>query len=751
MSGFSAIGRRLPKLDGVAKALGRAAYLDDLRLPGLLHAKILRAAVPHGRIVHLDVSKAKRLTGVKEVLTATDLPEVRFGFARDNTALKKEKVRSIRDEVAAVAAVDESTAEEALGLIHIEYEQLPGVYDPVAALEPGAPLVHEGRDSNLYKEFRFQEGDVERALERAAAVVEGSFRLPLTSACPMGTSSMMAQADPSGGLTVWTPVQTPFLWQRDLALALRIPPSRVRVIQPTIGGGFGSRLDLNPFEPICALLSLRTGRPVKIVFDREEELLAAPSRQPCVIRLRSAAARDGTLLAREASLLLDCGAYVSWGALTPELMLQTTSSLYRLENVRFEAQVVYTNNPHTGAVRGWGNPQSTFAIESQMDELAEKLGIDPLEFRLRNANQRGDCTPQGFRITSCGLAQCLEDVKERSGWTRKRGRGIGVASAIAVSGGARVYRSDGCGSIVKVDDYGAVTLITGSTEIGQGSDVMLAQLVAEELGVRVEDVSVVNTDTTVKPWDTGTHASRTTFVAGNSARLAASKVRAELQRLASGLLGVAPERVALRDREAVALDPPGGRVPLERVVRARHFTEGGSILIAEHFYDPPTEVLDENLRGNWSAAYGFCAQVAEVQVDEETGKIEVERLYYAHDVGRAINPMMVEGQMEGAVSWGLGYALMEELKTAEGRVLNQNLHDYKLPTAADMPPVETSIVESVDPLGPFGAKGMGDFGLSATAPAIANAVYDAVGVRPTELPITPEKLRALLRRRDPAG
>jgi xanthine dehydrogenase molybdenum-binding subunit len=392
-----------------------------------------------------------------------------------------------------------------------------------------------------------------------------------------------------------------------------------------------------------------------------------------------------------------------------------------------------------------------------MDMLASRLGMDPLEFRLKNANRPGDLTPQGLKITSCGMEECLRRAAEESGWKSKNEskkgtrRGMGIASVMGVCGGARIYPSDGCGSIVKMDDFGKVTLITGSTEIGQGSDIMLAQIVAEEIGVPVEEVQVVNSDTDIKPWDVGSHASRVTLVAGNSARMAAAKVKEKIKALAGEVLGANPDDIEIALGSAFVKPSPDKRMTVAKIVRANHFKKEGGLVIGEHFYDPPNETQDKTHRGNWSSAYGFCSQVAEVEVDEETGKVKILQIASAHDVGRAINPMMIEGQMEGAVSWGIGFALMEELKIEGGKVLNKDFHDYKFPTAKDVPATKTIIVETYDPVGPFGAKGMGDFGLSATAPAIANAIYDATGIRLKELPMTPDKILALLRSRKEAG
>ncbi|MBI3362695.1 MAG: molybdopterin-dependent oxidoreductase, partial [Chloroflexi bacterium] len=610
-------------------------------------------------------------------------------------------------------------------------------------------------------------------------IVEDDFELPYVAHAAMETSVVVASFDHRGHLTLYSTTQIPFLLQRDLAEALGLDGSDIRIIQTAIGGAFGRGLDIYPFEPIAALLARKSGKPVRVSFSRYEEFLAAPVRQPAKVRIRAGAKRDGTLTFRDVYALLDIGAYVSWGSVTPLVMMETTASLYRVPRVRFRADCVYTNNPITGAVRGYGNPQSTFFVETAMDRLAEALGLDPIEFRVRNANRPNEETPQGLKITSCGLRECLKAVAARADVGSQRlevrgrasvrpptsdlrpptsnlHRGIGFAATLNVGGGARIYRSDGCGATVKVDDFGHVSLITGSTEIGQGSETVLAQIVAEVLGVKIADVDVLNSDTDVKPWDVGVHASRTTFIAGNAAHLAAMDARRQIFETASELLKAPPEKLVAGDgRIFVRADgnqqsaTPRGRfavsnqqsVDLAKVARARHFREGGKVIIGEGWYDPPTSLVDkETYKGNISATYGFGAQMAEVEVDTETGKVRVLRLVCANDVGRAINPMAVEGQIEGGVQMGLGYALTEELIVKDGRVLNPDFLDYRLFTAADMPEIETIIVETDDPQGPFGAKGVGEMGGTPTAAAIANAIYDAVGVRLTTVPMTPERV-----------
>jgi xanthine dehydrogenase molybdenum-binding subunit len=788
------IGQRLPKLDAPDKATGRTVYGHDVRLPGMLHGRILYSRYPHARLLNVDVSRALNLPGVKAIVTAADNPRVRaglvparFGYGKDNTPLKGDVVRSLRDEVAAAAAIDSDIAAEAVELIQVEYQPLPAVFDAESALKDDAPLIHPERGSNLFTRYRYSHGDLDAGERESDVVLEADYDLPYVAHAAMETSVVVASFDHRGHLTLYSTTQIPFLLQRDLAEALGLQGSDIRIIQTAIGGAFGRGLDIYPFEPIAALLARKAGRPVRLSFSRHEEFLAAPLRQPAKVHVRAGAKRDGLVTFRDVYALLDIGAYVSWGSVTPLVMMETTASLYRVPHVRFGADCVYTNNPITGAVRGYGNPQSTFFVETMMDRLAEAVGLDPVDFRLRNANRPNEETPQGLKITSCGLRECLEAVAARADLVGKKDegrrmkdevqihpssfiphpskkRGIGFASTLNVGGGARIYRSDGCGAIVKVDDFGHVSLITGSTEIGQGSETVLAQIVADVLGVKVEDITVLNSDTDVKPWDVGVHASRTTFIAGNAARLAALDARRQIFETAAEMLTVSADDLMAKDGHVVVASPPtpgpsplssasgrgeGGRgvrsIELGKVVRARHFREGGAVVLGEGWYDPPTKLVDKDTyKGNISAAYGFGAQMAEVEVDAETGKVRVLRLVCANDVGRAINPMAVEGQIEGGAQMGLGYALTEEVIVKDGRVLNPDFLDYRLFTAADMPEIEAIIIETDDPQGPFGAKGVGEMGGTPTAAAIANAIYDAVGIRLTALPMTPERvLKAL--------
>jgi xanthine dehydrogenase molybdenum-binding subunit len=749
---LAVIGTSVPKRDGADKVTGRTRYLHDLELPRLAHGKILRSRHPHARIRRLDTSRAAVLDGVLAVITAAEVEQHPFGFARDQLALKLGTVRCVRDEVAAVAAESAAIAEAALDLIEVEYEELPAVFDPQAAVRPGAPLVHEERPTNHTDlRYQFSHGDVERAFAGAAALVEGEFRLNFVTPACLGTMVAIADWDVEDRLTMWSTTQVPFLYQRDLAQALGITGDRIRVLQPPVGGNFGRGLDLYPIDVSAALLARRARRPVKIEFERVEEFIACPTREPCTIRLRRAADAEGRLLARDCHVVIDNGAYVSWGSTTPYVMLSTVAGLYRCPAVRFDTKIAYTNNPSSGSMRGYGNLESTFAVESQMDELAERLGLTPLEIRRRNATQPGDVNPQGFVVTSCAMGECLDAVAGAvdrglppvaAGWRR----GVGYAGMFHVGGGARIYRSDGCGAIVKLDDFGRVSLVTGATEIGQGSETVLAMIVAETLGIPLDRVDVVNSDTAVKPWDVGAHASRTTFIAGNAARLAAEKLRGQLLAMAADELAAPAARLGAAAGWIFVADEPGRRIAYDRAARAGHLRAGGQTLVAEAFYDPPTEMLDKDLRGNVSATYAFAAQAAVLDVELATGLIRVRRIVSAHDVGRALNPLAAEGQIHGGIHMGLGYALSERLVVEQGQILTASFMDYAVLKAGDMPELVVRLVESGESEGPFGAKGLGESGVIPVSAAVANAVKAATGVRFAELPITPAVVHAALAR-----
>ncbi len=746
---YTNIGKRIPKLDAIEKVTGKAVYPQDIKLPGMLYGKILWSKHAHAEIIDIDTSKAEALPGVLAVITAKSMVLTKMGIIKDNPPLKIDRVRSLRDEVAAVAAVDEATAERALSSIKVKYKPLPAVFDPEAAMKPDAPQLHaDAKGNRNMLQYSFEYGDVGAAREESDVIIKHRFKLQSMTHCCMAPCSCVAIWDVTGRLTMYSPTQVPFLYQRDLATVLQVPTSDVRVIQPKIGGGFGQKLDMYPNEVICAVLAKITGRPVKLTYTREEEFRCTPSRQPAIIDMEVGAKADGTLTFRDVNVILDNGAYTSWGATIPYVLMNPITSLYKCQNIKFNTDIIYTNNMYSGAMRGYGNPQGTFALESLMDMLADKLGMDALELRLKNCNRPHEVTPQGMEVTTCGLRECLEKVADLIDWPNKHDRrdiqtgtlrrGVGLASYFHVGGGARVYRSDGCGAIVKINDFGHVTVITGSTDIGQGAETVIAQIAAEELGVRTEDVTVINSDTAIKPWDVGAHASRTTFIAGNAARAAAAKVKKNILKAASEMLGEVPKNLDINDRMVYLKSDRGKSIQIGKVIRATHFREDGKTFTGEAFYDPKTVMQDEQYRGNISETYGFGTQGVEVEVDLETGHVRILKLVVACDVGRAINPLLLEGQLEGGALMGIGYALLEQLILEKGEVKNPTFLDYKMPTVKDVPPMEIVLVETNDPAGPFGAKGVGEAGAIPTAAAIGNAIADALGTRIYELPMLPE-------------
>jgi xanthine dehydrogenase molybdenum-binding subunit len=744
------IGKGFHKIDAAERTTGRTVYIQDLELPRMLHAAIRRSDRVHAKILSIDTSRAEALPGVRAVITANDIDNVPFGHGKDNTALKGDRVRCIRDEIAAVAADTEEIAREAAALVEVEYEDLPGIFTAADALAEGAPLIHEEKGTNTPFTYDYGHGDFEEAQRESDAIVEETYRLPYVTHCCLGTCGIVASFDAEGDLTLYSVTQVPFLYQRDMAGILGLQPERVRVIQARIGGGFGSKLDVYPYEPIAAHLARKTRRPVKLIFTREEEFIASPTRQPTEIRIRSGAKKDGTLTFRDIDFTHDNGGYTSWGATTPFVMMHCFSSLYRVAAVRMKGRVVYTNNPYAGSMRGYGNLQATFAVESQVDLLAEKLGVDPLELRMRNAHEAGETTGQGMFLKTCGQRECLTTAAQRSGWAEKRAatetdrpnvrRGIGLASMVHVGGGAKIHRTDGCGTILKVDDFGHVTILTGSSDIGQGSETVLAQITAEALGVPFDHVSVVNDDTAVTPWDVGVHASRTTFIAGNSARLAAREAREKLLKAAAEKLETAVEDLDIRQGQVVRAEDGEVLASLGKVIRSIHFARKGDLVVTHHYYEPPSRMQDREFKGDVSAAYAFGTQVAEVEVDLGTGVVKVLRMTAVHDIGKVINRMGAEAQVQGGVVMGVGYAVSEELQVREGRILNPSFREYMLVTSPEVPEIDISFVETEDPEGPYGAKGIGEAPAICTAAAIANAVRHATGGKHTSLPLSPERV-----------
>lgn len=748
---LNSIGRSAPRVDAPLKATGQARYAGDLKLPGMLFGRLLRSPVPHARILNIDVSRAKALNGVKAVITGKDTPGIKYGNWRlvpqsqDELPLAIDKVRFIGDEVAAVAAVDPATAEEALSLIKVDYEELPAVYNVDDSLASDAPLIHEenGLPGNISLDRKIDVGDLEKAFAEAEYIREDVFQVHAVSHAYLEPCACVAEADVEGRVTLWTSTQTPYIVQCLLASTLGLPENHVRVIKPFVGGGFGGKMELRPWEFCSAFMALKTRRPVKFVLSRAEELATGRRRHPMKIRSKVGFKKDGTIVAKDFEVYLDGGAYNSMGPTAAFLCGNFGAMLYRYPNYRYRGYHVYTNKPPAGAMRGFGAPQALFAAETQMNIAAEELGMDPIDLRIKNAMVTGDEIEGVAVISSCGFIESLEKVREMSDWTRKReamepGKGIGVGCYSFISGGVfnwfdTQYNFASCE--VRAFDDGTVHLLTMATDIGQGSDTVLRQILAEELGVSLENIRLSAADTAMTPKaDLGTWGSRVTLMSGNAIIDAAKKIKEQLSGAVSAKfnLNVIHDIGFKNDRVFAAARPDRGVSFAEAVQMVMKFNRGDE-LVARGYYTPRG-------KGLVSPAFSFGAQVAEVSVDQETGLIKVDQMTTAHDCGTVINPIAVEGQLEGSIHMGLGYTLCEQFVMRDGQTLNTTFLDYKMPAAEDMPPSVSLCVDTYEPAGPYGAKEAGEGLVSPTAPAIADAVYHAVGYRSFDLPITPEKV-----------
>lgn len=750
------IGRPGRRGDLVKKALGQARFTDDIKLPRMLHARIVRSPHAHARIVEIDASRALALPGVVAVLTGKDLPG-RFGilpWTPDEHALCVSVARFVGDGVAAVAAVDERTAHDAANLVHVRYEPLDAAVSLDDAIgKPGVGLGAKGED-NVSKRVDLAFGDVDAAIASSPVVEEGRYAFHGSAHAPIETHCAIAQLDGDGVLTVWSTTQVTHYLHRELSRVLGLSPARIRVVQPPVGGGFGGKSEPFGHEIACAKLAMVTGRPVKLLLTREEEFYVHRGRHPMRMRMRVGAREDGKLSAIDVETQIDGGAYSSFGLVTTYysgqlLAMPTTAETYRFASTRY-----FTNKPPCGPKRGHGSVQPRFALEVALDKLAARLGLDPIELRRRNAIGAETLTVNGMRVTSNGYLECLARVEAASGWKERRGklgrgRGLGVASSAYISGtNYPIYPNEMPQSAVqlKVDRSGLVTVFSGASEIGQGSDTMLATIVAEELGLDLGCVRVVSGDTDTCPVDLGAYSSRGTFMNGNACLHAARQVKEKLVLAVAAALDVPAADVFVSRGFLCAKGKEERAIPVDEAIRLAEARFG--TLGATGWYKSPPKLGGDYRGGSIGAspAYSFTAHVAEVEVDEATGIVRVVKVWCAHDCGRALCPTLVEGQIEGSVYMGVAEALLEEHGTnANGLHLGPSLLDYRIPTALDTPEIEPFAVESRDPEGPYGAKEAGEGPLHSSIPAVANAVFDAVGVRVDELPIRPERVLAALR------
>jgi len=767
------IGTSVKRTDLTAKVTGDARYVADMSHIGLLHGKTLRSKIAHAKIKRIDTSKALALPGVKAVLTHENVPRVlhagsphpRSASVTCDQYILDDRVRYWGEGIAVVAATTEDIAEEALGLIEVEYEPLPGLFTVEDAMHADAVQIHDRAPGGnlVLPPVLVERGDVERGFAEADVVIEGEYEGGRPTPAYMEPNVCACEWDGNGNLTVWISTQTAFMVRGIMAEVLGLPLHKVRVLVDHMGGGFGAKQDLFQTEFLCALLAKQTRRPVRMEYTREETFLGGRTRHPFKMWLKQGFRKDGTCVAREAKIVFNSGAYGSHGPGVTIVGTNSLTSLYRCENVRLEGRCVYTNSPIAGAFRGYGCVQSYYGLDIQMDEAAEKLGIDPAELKLRNAVRTGDLAPSNHPVLGHGLEDCIRRGIAEVGWAalRKRSRagegvvknGWGIGCEMHGSSAYPGIKEQG-NAIVKMNEDGSVVLMTGTAGLGTGAHTALAQIVAEELGVRFDDVSVMHGDTNVVPWDIGAFASHTTYMGGRAAQMAATEVKKQLLERAAGLLdvsaaelevcgGVISVRHATADGDALdpatPLDASGARsTPISISVRDAVSPRKG--IPAAQFVGTATYYPTKS--------YSFAAHFVEVKVDTETGKIEVVQVVPVHEIGKVIHPVAAAGQIEGGIQQGIGHALYEDyqIDMTTGRSLNANFVDYKMPLAMDMPPIRTIILETApDPGGPFGAKGVGEDPIVAIGPAIANAVYDAIGVRFRHYPIRPERVLQALR------
>jgi CO/xanthine dehydrogenase Mo-binding subunit len=750
---YNVIGKRLPRVDGPIKATGRAQYSDDFVLAGMLHGKIVRSAIPRGRILHIDTSRAEKTPGVKAVIIQKDI--VNLTTPAWHQLLRGDTVNFVGEEIAAVAAVDEDTASEAAELITIEYEPLKAVFSMEESIREGAPVLMEGHENNIADEFDLAFGDVAAAFSKAEHVRVGSDTYMINPNHNAFAEHHVAIADYSlpGKLGVWTPNQSLIIVQKQMAEALGIPEAHVRVISYYTGGAFSGRGGIRNHHLIAALLSRHAGRPVKIRCTADEEFVVCQAGGEHSYRFKTGVMKDGTLGAIDGEFLYSCGPYM-----TPLLkiclqnFLHFMTMYYRFDAARLHGRFIYTNTPPPRFHHGGGITGLKFAMEAELDHIARELEIDPVDLRFKNAFDKGDTTVGNAHFESCGLKECIDEVSKKSGWKKKYGKlppyqGIGIGCGGIFSGGKLVYDHDTSAAFIKIEQGGSLSLFTGLPELGQGGHMTQAMIAAELLGVYPEDITVVAGDSDVAPMDVGAHLQRGTFVTGNAVKLACLDARKQLAETAAARLGVEPSSLVFRDKKIYPEAAPGRALALEAVVHDTICSQEGGYVMGKG-------VFNKGHEGSglgpiiYSLAFSFGAQVAEVEVDPDTGEVRLLKMTVAHDVGRAINPMAVEGQIDGQVFSGMGQTLTEECIMEQGRVMNPTLLGYRLPRPFEVPEMDYTIVETLDPYGPFGAKEVGEGPVTAVSPAIASAVSNAIGYPITELPITPERvLRAIRKKR----
>jgi CO/xanthine dehydrogenase Mo-binding subunit len=754
MANYRVIGTPVERVDGPEMLSGQALYGPDMKLPGMLWGKILRSPIPHGGVLRVDVDKAKKHPGVKAVIWAQDVPARRYGYAiEDEYIFAVGKVCYVGQPVAAVAAVDEDTAEEALSLIEVDYEELPAVFDAEEAIRDSAPLVHEDLDTynarsvylaswhpvkgtNIIHQASNQRGNVEAALQKADYVFEDTFRASQIHHSYMEPHATLV-ALRGGTITVWTCSQEVFELRTVMAGLFDVPESKMRVICTKVGGGFGGKIEPR-LEPITIALAMKSGKPVKIVMTRTDEFTASAGSTPATVKLKTGVMKDGTLVARDISFIWNTGAHAE-GLAPSNRAMKDGIGPYRIHDIRVTSTLVYTNRVRGTQLRGLGVPEGAFAIESQMDMIAERLKIDPLELRLKNILQDGDINSIGDVVQSIGLRECLEKVAAEIGWRKPKDKNVG--RGLAVIAKSPTTHSSISGAYVQFNEDGSAQLLVGASELGQGMCVVLSQIAAEELGIPVESVGITCADTGATPYDRGTFSSRVTFYTGMAVKKAAEDAKRQLVEMASKMSEIPESDLLVENQRVVSKSHAEIALSFRKILEQAHNRE--KPILGRGWYggkgDYPS--LPHKVHGKeYVPGWKYGAQAVEIEVDDETGMIKVRKIASAHDVGTSLNPIGVSGQINGGVVMGLGYALHERLQFDEGKVINPSFMDYKIPSSHEIPEIVSIPVEVPLPEGPFGAKGIGELAVVGVAPAIGNAIYDALKVRIKDLPLFPERV-----------
>lgn len=775
---FTSVGHSLPRVDACDKVTGRAVYTADIHLANMVYGKILGSPIAHGRVKRIDTSKAEALEGVLAVITGKDVPDTMYGVSParyDEYVLAKDKVRHVGDEVAAVAAVDEKTAEKAVSLIEVEYEELPAVLDPIAAVKDGAPLVHERYKNNINTHVDQCFGDVEQGFAESHHVREETFTGNHIYQSPLEPHAAIATWEHDGTLLLYTSTQVPHYVQYMMAHVFHMPLGKIRVIRPAVGGGFGGKAETTPLDLCAAILSKKLGRPVKMIYSREDMFHHGRGRHKQHMKFKLGVDAEGRIKAFKSEIHLDGGAYSSFGVATAYYAGSVIPTLYVIPNYKYDGYRVMTNKPAAGAMRGHGVPQPRFAFECLLNMIADDLGIDPVEIRRRNSMTPNTLTVNEMDVGSCEFRATLEAVCKKSDWDRKygklpKGRGIGIGCGGFVSGaGYCIYRGQvqlshekgpepfqkksifpHANAVVKISEDGiAAVLMIGAAEIGQGSDTVLTQMCAEALGIPLSRMRIRSEDSDISPLDLGAYSSRVTLMAGHAVSRAGAAVVEKLRPYAASLLNCDPGQVEAHNARMFVRGEESRSVPWEEVAR-RYFNDNGP-LVGTGAYKPP-DGLGGDYKGSTvgtSPAYSFGSAVCEVAVDLETGKVKIERFTDYHDCGTPINPQAVHGQVEGAVVMGASETIFEDVQFDEkGRLLNPNLHGYLMMTIKDAPEIFSGLVDSYEPRGPFGAKEIGEGSTLPVLGAVAHAIANATGVWIKDLPITPEKILKALRRKE---